>query len=131
RHGVRRRGRDVQHLGGAETALAPETGPEMTSSAAGKIVLITGASRGIGAATARHAAAEGYDVAVNYLRDKAAAGGVVADIEAAGRRAGAGPAGVARGGDGERPCATAGANPGRPPHPLCPHPHTPPHSPNP
>ena len=42
--------------------------------AATKIVLVTGASRGIGAATARLAAAAGYDVAVNYLRDEAAAG---------------------------------------------------------
>jgi NAD(P)-dependent dehydrogenase (short-subunit alcohol dehydrogenase family) len=52
-----------------------------------KIVLITGASRGIGAATARVAATNGYDVAVNYVRDKAAADGMVAEIERAGRRA--------------------------------------------
>jgi NAD(P)-dependent dehydrogenase (short-subunit alcohol dehydrogenase family) len=52
-----------------------------------KIVLITGSSRGIGAATARLAAAQGYDVAVNYARDKEAAAVVVADIEKAGRRA--------------------------------------------
>ena len=51
------------------------------------VLLITGASRGIGAATARMAATRGYDVAVNYLRDKGAADGVVRDIEAAGRRA--------------------------------------------
>jgi NAD(P)-dependent dehydrogenase (short-subunit alcohol dehydrogenase family) len=52
-----------------------------------KIVLITGSSRGIGAATARLAAAQGYDVAVNYTRDKEGAAAVVADIEKAGRRA--------------------------------------------
>lgn len=51
------------------------------------IVLITGASRGIGAATARLAAARGFDVAVNYLRDAAAADQVVAAVKAAGRRA--------------------------------------------
>lgn len=39
----------------------------------GKIALITGASRGIGAATAELAAAEGYAVCVNYLRDAASA----------------------------------------------------------
>ena len=51
------------------------------------ILLVTGGGRGIGAATARLAAARGYDVCVNYRRDEAAAARVVADIEAAGRRA--------------------------------------------
>jgi NAD(P)-dependent dehydrogenase (short-subunit alcohol dehydrogenase family) len=51
------------------------------------IVLITGASRGIGAATARLAARRGFDVAVNYLKDRASADAVVAEIKAAGRRA--------------------------------------------
>ncbi len=51
------------------------------------IVLITGASRGIGAATARLAARRGFDVAVNYLKDRASADTVVADVKAAGRRA--------------------------------------------
>jgi NAD(P)-dependent dehydrogenase (short-subunit alcohol dehydrogenase family) len=48
------------------------------------ILLITGASRGIGAATARLAATRGYTVVVNYLRDASAAQSVVADIETAG-----------------------------------------------
>jgi NAD(P)-dependent dehydrogenase (short-subunit alcohol dehydrogenase family) len=39
----------------------------------GKVVLITGASRGIGAATALLFAREGYDVCVNYRVDAAAA----------------------------------------------------------
>jgi len=51
-----------------------------------KVVLITGASRGIGAATARLAASRGYDVCVNYRRDAAAADEVRRDIDAAGRR---------------------------------------------
>lgn len=51
------------------------------------ILLITGGSRGIGAATARLAAKQGYDIAVNYLRDERAAHAVVRDIEAHGRRA--------------------------------------------
>ena len=52
-----------------------------------KILLITGAGRGIGAATARLAASRGYDVAVNYLRDEKAANDVVNAVKAAGQRA--------------------------------------------
>ena len=52
-----------------------------------KILLVTGASRGIGAATAKLAATRGFDVAVNYLRDAKAAGEVVAAVKAAGQRA--------------------------------------------
>jgi NAD(P)-dependent dehydrogenase (short-subunit alcohol dehydrogenase family) len=59
------------------------------SSAGAKVMLITGASRGIGAATARLAARHGYDVAVNYASNKAAAEAVVADIRKAGRKAAA------------------------------------------
>jgi NAD(P)-dependent dehydrogenase (short-subunit alcohol dehydrogenase family) len=50
-------------------------------------LLITGASRGIGAATARLAAERGYAVCVNYRANEAAARGVVSAIEAAGGRA--------------------------------------------
>ncbi len=52
-----------------------------------KTLLITGGSRGIGAATARLAAAQGWDVAVNYTRDAGAAEAVAADVRALGRRA--------------------------------------------
>jgi NAD(P)-dependent dehydrogenase (short-subunit alcohol dehydrogenase family) len=51
------------------------------------ILLITGASRGIGAATAKLAANRGFDVAVNYLRDETAANAVVGVVRQAGRRA--------------------------------------------
>ena len=50
-------------------------------------VLITGASRGIGAATAKLAAQRGFAVCVNYKRDRDAAGRVVEAIEAGGGRA--------------------------------------------
>lgn len=55
----------------------------------GRVLVVTGGSRGIGAAVSRRAAADGWDVAVNYARDKAAADKVVAEVQAAGRRAAA------------------------------------------
>ncbi len=84
-----------------------------------KIMLVTGASRGIGAATARLAAAEGCDVAVNYRRDKAAADAVAADVERAGRRAVAVAADVAVEDDVERLFATVDARLGRLTHLVC------------
>ncbi|MBF2758706.1 MAG: SDR family oxidoreductase [Ectothiorhodospiraceae bacterium AqS1] len=50
-------------------------------------ILITGGSRGIGAATATLAAERGYDVAITYHRDRAAAQGIVDRIEEGGGRA--------------------------------------------
>jgi NAD(P)-dependent dehydrogenase (short-subunit alcohol dehydrogenase family) len=52
-----------------------------------RVMLITGASRGIGAATARLAATRGYAVAVNYVARKDAAEAVAADVRQAGRKA--------------------------------------------
>ena len=52
-----------------------------------KVILITGASRGIGAATAKLAGERGYAVAVNYQQNRAAAASVVKHIEQAGGRA--------------------------------------------
>jgi NAD(P)-dependent dehydrogenase (short-subunit alcohol dehydrogenase family) len=52
-----------------------------------KVLLVTGAGRGIGAATALAAARDGYAVAVNYLRDAASAQGVADAIRAAGGEA--------------------------------------------
>jgi len=53
----------------------------------GKVVLVTGGSRGIGAETAKLAASRGWRVAVNYVSDGAAAEGVVAEIAGAGGEA--------------------------------------------
>jgi NAD(P)-dependent dehydrogenase (short-subunit alcohol dehydrogenase family) len=52
-----------------------------------EVLLVTGGSRGIGAATALLAARKGYAVAVNYTRDAAAAQEVVAAVQAAGAQA--------------------------------------------
>jgi NAD(P)-dependent dehydrogenase (short-subunit alcohol dehydrogenase family) len=52
-----------------------------------RVVVITGGSRGIGAATCRLAAARGYAVCVNYLRDRESADRVVADCRGSGARA--------------------------------------------
>lgn len=54
---------------------------------AGRVVLVTGGSRGIGRACALAMAADGCDVAVNYRRDEEAAAEVVSAVEALGRRA--------------------------------------------
>ena len=54
---------------------------------AGKTVLVTGASAGIGRAAAIGAARHGADVAINFLDDDAGAASAVAEIEALGRRA--------------------------------------------
>jgi NAD(P)-dependent dehydrogenase (short-subunit alcohol dehydrogenase family) len=53
----------------------------------GKVALVTGGSRGIGAATALRLAREGADVAVTYVKGKDAAEDVVRAVETLGRRA--------------------------------------------
>lgn len=52
-----------------------------------KVLVVTGGSRGIGAACARRAAKDGWDVAVNYAANHAAAEKVVEEIGELGRRA--------------------------------------------
>jgi len=54
---------------------------------AGKVAIVTGASKGIGASIALHLAAEGAAVVVNYASSKEAVERIVAEIEGKGGKA--------------------------------------------
>jgi 3-oxoacyl-[acyl-carrier protein] reductase len=79
----------------------------MSKKLAGKVAVVTGASKGIGAAIARHLADEGAAVVVNYASSKAGAERVVAEITGKGGRAIAVQANVAKQADIQRLFAEA------------------------
>src|SRR5439155_5994856 len=74
----------------------------ITKKLAGKVAVVTGASKGIGASIAKHLAAEGAAVVVNYASSKAGADKVVGEITAQGGKALAVQANVARRAEIER-----------------------------
>src|SRR5436190_907272 len=73
----------------------------------GKVAVVTGASKGIGAAIAKHLAAEGAAVVVNYASSREGADRVVAEITANGSKAVAVQANMARKADIDRLFAEA------------------------
>jgi 3-oxoacyl-[acyl-carrier protein] reductase len=74
----------------------------MAQKLAGKVAVVTGASKGIGASIAKQFAAEGASVVVNYSSSKKDADRVVSEITAAGGKAVAVQANVAKPGDVDR-----------------------------
>lgn len=79
----------------------------MSQKLSGKVAVVTGASKGIGASIAQHLAGEGAAVVVNYSTSREGADKVVAEVERHGGKAVAVQADVARRGDIQRLFAEA------------------------
>ncbi|MFW2344919.1 MAG: SDR family oxidoreductase [Brevundimonas mediterranea] len=73
--------------GGARAQTASAAAGAQPQPGADRAAIVTGSSRGIGAATAKRLARDGFAVTINYLTNADLAAQVVRDIEAAGGRA--------------------------------------------
>src|ERR1700722_18812670 len=67
--------------------IPEKLGEEFVSKLSRKVALVTGGSRGIGAAIAKRLAADGANVAITYTKGAEAAASVVQEIERGGRKA--------------------------------------------